>query len=165
MDTMTTIKCSVESDMDDSVMNLSKPLGAGIILFKDDKFVVVRRREDGRLSFPKGIIKHPELFGCCAIRHCYDQTGIDVTKFKYLYTIHIGSKTTYRYYKIESEFELKQYSNSEISEVLLLTLEELKKLKSQSQTGRQLKLFIYQTLKRTEKHMKKHPKWFKYMNY
>lgn len=133
---------------------------AGCVIIFNKKFVVVRGPTN-KLSFPKGHVQHGETFHACAKRETMEECGLDVNKFNYLYSFNIGRDLKYFVYKVEEELKLKSISNSEIKEVLLMSLEELNKERLRKKLNFSLSLFVKGALKRESKHKK----FYKYDSY
>ena len=51
-----------------------------IAISKDDKILLVKGRERNKWSFPKGHIKSDEQSHECALRECFEETGISFDK-------------------------------------------------------------------------------------
>ncbi len=66
--------------------------------FNDSKFLVVRGKESGIWSFPKGRIDDNEDEEICAIREVYEETGIKISSLKDKERIRIGRNTYFIFY-------------------------------------------------------------------
>jgi 8-oxo-dGTP pyrophosphatase MutT (NUDIX family) len=103
------------------------PIYGAIFKSKNGKYALVKGRETGKWSFPKGHSMIHEQPIDCVLREVGEEIGLDTlpipNKFSKLY---IGE---YYYFEIDDEFPLKTRDNLEVVETCWATLDEMKKMK------------------------------------
>ena len=104
----------------------------GIILISEDKKVLlVKGRKAYKWSFPKGHIKPNESWTDCAIRECFEETGIYIPNYfdieqKKPYKLFSGH---YYVYQNTHEIEPTLMDTSEILDVAWVPMDEIHTLR------------------------------------
>lgn len=91
-----------------------------ILISEDNKILMVKGRKAFKWSFPKGHIKQDETWSQCAVRECFEETGIYIPdhfdiKQKKPHKLFSGH---YYVYKNTEEIKPILMDNSDTSEIL-----------------------------------------------
>jgi 8-oxo-dGTP pyrophosphatase MutT (NUDIX family) len=82
-----------------------------IAISKNDRILLVKGRERNKWSFPKGHIKPHETSHNCAVRECYEETGISLENRDYDDHRRLSSGSYYIYRNLDEEFPTIQDNN------------------------------------------------------
>lgn len=82
-----------------------------IAISKNDRILLVKGRERNKWSFPKGHIKPHETSHNCAIRECYEETGISLENRDYDDHRKLSSGSYYIYRNLDEESPIIQDNN------------------------------------------------------
>tara|TARA_Y100000389_G_C17448674_1_gene513252 strand:- start:1078 stop:1536 length:459 start_codon:yes stop_codon:yes gene_type:complete len=88
-----------------------------------DYYLCVLADENGKWGFPKGHIERGETSINCAIRECYEETGIQVNPTNLV--VFTGKYTNYYYYETVNIIEPKPQDLNEIRQVKWFSVIEL----------------------------------------
>ena len=99
--------------------------------FSDTKFLVVRGKDSGIWSFPKGRMNDDEDEEVCAIREVYEETGILIESLKGKERLKIGRNTYFIIY-VDSIDEYNQFSINDTYEVDIVEWKSFSELKNLS---------------------------------
>lgn len=90
---------------------------SGIIMVsKDNKILLVKGRQRNKWSFPKGHLKFNETIHQCALRECFEETGISLNMLEYNGYKRFTSGEYFIYKNVE-EFKTIIHDNHEISDI------------------------------------------------
>ena len=78
---------------------------ATLILWRDDRLLVVRDRGRSTYALPGGGIEDGELPIVAAARELHEETGLEATSIRYLFT-HEGKYNDHHLYEVEAEGEV-----------------------------------------------------------
>jgi 8-oxo-dGTP pyrophosphatase MutT (NUDIX family) len=97
-----------------------------ICVSRENRILLVRGRNSGIWSLPKGHLKGSELPHECALRELYEETGIrlDRTDYRASKKLYAGE---YFIYAIDGETRPAIHDTREVSEAGWFTVEELKR--------------------------------------
>jgi 8-oxo-dGTP pyrophosphatase MutT (NUDIX family) len=82
-----------------------------IAISKNDRILLVKGRERNKWSFPKGHIKPHETSHNCAVRECYEETGISLENRDYDDHRRLSSGSYYIYRNLDEESPIIQDNN------------------------------------------------------
>jgi len=82
-----------------------------IAISKNDRILLVKGRERNKWSFPKGHIKPHETSHNCAVRECYEETGISLENRDYDDHRRLSSGSYYIYRNLEEDEPIIQDNN------------------------------------------------------
>lgn len=99
--------------------------------FNDTQFLVVRGKDSGIWSFPKGRMDENEDEEVCAIREVYEETGILIESLKGNERLKIGRNTYFIIY-VESVDEYKEFNIRDTYEVDIVEWKKFSELKNLS---------------------------------
>ena len=99
----------------------SKKVSGVIVISKDNKILLVKGREKNKWSFPKGHIKGNETIHQCALRECYEETGLILHNQKYNSTSKLTSGEYFIYRGI-NEVDLVTNDVNEICDLGWISL-------------------------------------------
>lgn len=100
-----------------------------IAISKTNKILLVKGRERNKWSFPKGHIKNKETPYQCALRECFEETGIHFDDILYTYSKKLYSGEYYIYKDLEEIIpEIRDIS--EIMEANWFTISEILEMKN-----------------------------------
>jgi 8-oxo-dGTP pyrophosphatase MutT (NUDIX family) len=97
---------------------------------EDVKFLVVRGKESGIWSFPKGRKQDDEIDEVCAIREVFEETGIQIENLNNRSRFRVG-RNTYFIIEVDNLDEYKEFNITDTFEVDLVewkTVSELRKI-------------------------------------
>ena len=133
-----------EIDVRWKAFNSYKPLYQkvyGVILIsKNNRVLLVKGRCRNIWSFPKGHYKASEGELNCALRECFEETGISLRDVKYNYYRKLSSGSYFIYTDMEEEDTIIQDLN-EISEVSWVSIAEMLNLRTNIDVSRFLQLY------------------------
>ena len=120
----------------------SEIYGAILHSKRTGRYLLVRGRETGKYSFPKGHIEPKERPIECITRELHEETGIDL--MRHMHQIHmkdlIKSKIgTYLYCETTDDFETHINDNNEIMEAKWFSISEIANLSLNADAGYYLK--------------------------
>ena len=99
----------------------SKKVSGVIVISKDNKILLVKGRERNKWSFPKGHIKGNETIHQCALRECYEETGLILHNQEYNSTSKLASGEYFIYRGI-NEVDLVTNDATEICDLGWISL-------------------------------------------
>jgi len=99
----------------------SQKISGVIVISKDNNILLVKGRERNKWSFPKGHIKGNETIHQCALRECFEETGLILRNQDYESTSKLSSGEYFIYRDID-EIILKTYDHKEISDLAWVSL-------------------------------------------
>lgn len=100
-----------------------------IAISKQNKVLLVKGRERNKWSFPKGHIKNNENSYQCALRECYEETGIQFDDILYNHSKKLYSGEYYIYKGLE-EFSPNINDTTEIMEANWFTIRQIIDMKN-----------------------------------
>lgn len=87
---------------------------SGVILISDyNNVLLVKGRRKNKWSFPKGHIEGSETVHQCALRECFEETGISLNEYSYSYSKKLNSGE-YFIYRVPHEMKPIIQDKSEI---------------------------------------------------
>ena len=98
-----------------------------IAISKDNRILLVKGRERNKWSFPKGHIKPFENTRDCAIRECFEETGISFLNVEYNDHRKLSSGSYYIYRNLNEEDPIIQ-DNREICEASWVSIPSMMNL-------------------------------------
>ena len=103
---------------------------SGIIAISDEcRILLVKGRERNKWSFPKGHLKGSETIHQCALRECYEETGVSFINTPYVFACKLVAGE-YFIYKNVREVELTVHDTDEICDIAWVTIDDMKYLKT-----------------------------------
>lgn len=75
-----------------SLENNYPKVGVGVMLFRDGKVLMAKRKGShgaGELSFPGGHLEYMESFEACAVRETREECGVEIKNIKFLYLTNV----------------------------------------------------------------------------
>jgi len=99
----------------------SKKISGVIVISKDNNILLVKGRERNKWSFPKGHIKGNETIHQCALRECFEETGLTLTNLDYESTSKLTSGEYFIYRDVD-EMKLVTNDNKEICDLAWVSL-------------------------------------------
>jgi len=111
-----------------------------IAISKNDRILLVKGRERNKWSFPKGHIKPHETSHNCAIRECYEETGISLGNRDYDDHRRLSSGSYYIYRNLDEEFPTIQ-DNNEIIDASWISIPGMMNLHTNVDVSRFLSLY------------------------
>jgi 8-oxo-dGTP pyrophosphatase MutT (NUDIX family) len=99
----------------------SKKIFGVILISKRDTVLLVKGRKKNKWSFPKGHIQGSETIQQCALRECFEETGISLNDYQYNYSKRLNSGE-YFVYRIPYELKHNVYDTEEIVDVAWVSI-------------------------------------------
>jgi 8-oxo-dGTP pyrophosphatase MutT (NUDIX family) len=99
----------------------SKKISGVIVISKNSTILLVKGRKMNKWSFPKGHIEGNETVHQCAIRECFEETGISLENYTYAYSKKLNSGE-YFIYNIQYELKHNIFDNDEILDVAWVSI-------------------------------------------
>jgi len=94
----------------------AKKISGVILISNDNTILLVKGRRKNKWSFPKGHIQGSETVHQCAVRECYEETGISLENYNYNFTKKLNSGE-YFIYKIPYELKHNIIDTNEICDI------------------------------------------------
>ena len=111
-----------------------------IAISKENRILLVKGRERNKWSFPKGHYKGKEKEYECALRECYEETGICFKESKYDYYKKLISGCYYIFTGLDEMIPMIQDSN-EICEVAWVSIPSMFGLRNNVDVNRFLDIY------------------------
>ena len=118
----------------------SKKVSGVIVISKDNNILLVKGREKNKWSFPKGHLKGNETIHQCALRECYEETGLILNNHNYAYTSKLASGEYYVYRNID-EVILKTHDINEICDLGWISLASMMNMRTNIDVSAFLKMY------------------------
>jgi 8-oxo-dGTP pyrophosphatase MutT (NUDIX family) len=99
----------------------SKKISGVILISKRNTVLLVKGRKKNKWSFPKGHIQGSETIQQCALRECFEETGISLNDYQYNYSKRLNSGE-YFVYRIPYELKHNVYDTEEIVDVAWVSI-------------------------------------------
>jgi bis(5'-nucleosidyl)-tetraphosphatase len=99
----------------------SKKISGVILISHNNTILLVKGRKMNKWSFPKGHIEGSETIYQCAIRECFEETGISLNNYEYNYSKKLNSGE-YFIYKIPYELKHNMHDTEEISDIAWVSI-------------------------------------------
>jgi len=99
----------------------SKKISGVILISKRDTVLLVKGRKKNKWSFPKGHIQGSETIQQCALRECFEETGISLKDYQYNYSKRLNSGE-YFVYRIPYELKHNVYDTEEIVDIAWVSI-------------------------------------------
>ena len=114
---------------------------SGVIVVSDQgNILLVKGRERNKWSFPKGHIKGTESIHQCALRECFEETGLFLYSDSYVGTCKLYSGEYYIYRDVK-EVELTTNDTKEICDIAWVSIPEMFNLRTNIDVSTFLKVF------------------------
>ena len=118
----------------------SKKVSGVIVISKENNILLVKGREKNKWSFPKGHLKGNETIHQCALRECYEETGLVLNNHNYTATSKLASGEYYVYRNIDEVF-LKTHDSNEICDLGWISLASMMNLRTNVDVSAFLKIY------------------------
>lgn len=105
----------------------SKKISGVILITNSNKILLVKGRKRNKWSFPKGHIQGSETVHQCALRECYEETGITLNDLEYSFYKKLNSGV-YFIYRIPDELDYTVYDKKEICDIAWLSIPSMMNL-------------------------------------
>ena len=107
----------------------SKKISGVILISKNNTILIVKGRKMNKWSFPKGHIQGSETVHQCAIRECFEETGICLKEYTYTSTNKLNSGEYFIYRDLE-EMKFNVYDTTEISDIAWVSVPSMMNLRT-----------------------------------
>lgn len=107
----------------------SKKISGVIIISKSNTILLVKGRKMNKWSFPKGHIKGNETILQCAMRECYEETGICLDDYNYDSHKKLSSGEYFIFRDVD-ELETNIQDSCEICDIAWLSIPSMMNLRS-----------------------------------
>ena len=118
----------------------SKKVSGVIVISKDNNVLLVKGRDKNKWSFPKGHLKGNETIHQCALRECYEETGLILNNHNYVYTSKLASGEYYVYRNIDEVF-LKTHDTTEICDLGWISLASMMNMRTNVDVSAFLRIY------------------------
>lgn len=116
----------------------SKKISGVILISKRDTVLLVKGRKKNKWSFPKGHIQGSETVQQCALRECFEETGISLNDYEYNYSKKLNSGE-YFVYRIPYELKHNVYDTEEIIDIAWVSIPAMMNLHTNTDVNAFLK--------------------------
>jgi len=110
-----------------------------IAISKTNRILLVKGRERNKWSFPKGHLQKKETSFDCALRECYEETGINYRNLEYESHRKLTSGTYFIYRNIDEEAPIIQDWN-EVCDVAWVSIENMLNMRTNVDVNRFLEV-------------------------
>ena len=107
----------------------SKKISGVIVISKNNTILIVKGRKMNKWSFPKGHIQGSETVHQCALRECFEETGICLKEYTYTSTNKLNSGEYFIYKGLE-EMKFNVYDTTEISDIAWMSIASMMNLRT-----------------------------------
>jgi 8-oxo-dGTP pyrophosphatase MutT (NUDIX family) len=107
----------------------SKKISGVILISKNNTILIVKGRKMNKWSFPKGHIQGSETVHQCALRECFEETGICLKEYTYTSTNKLNSGEYFIYRDLE-EMKFNVYDTTEISDIAWVSIAGMMNLRT-----------------------------------
>jgi 8-oxo-dGTP pyrophosphatase MutT (NUDIX family) len=104
-----------------------KKISGVIMISSNNTILLVKGRKTNKWSFPKGHIEGSETVHQCALRECYEETGISLHDFEYDYSKKLNSGE-YFIYNMKHELDHTICDSEEILDVAWVSIPSMMNL-------------------------------------
>ena len=116
----------------------SKKISGVILISTNNTILLVKGRKTNKWSFPKGHIEGSETIHQCALRECFEETGISLHDCEYDYSKKLNSGE-YFIYNMKHELEYKMCDTDEILDVAWVSIPSMMNLSTNTDVNAFLK--------------------------